>query len=169
MGIYTPKTKTTDEQYREYIHEHISNVQLAYEKYGEAICKALNINAISLEENIREHDKTKFYDEEFKGYRQWFYPEKDEAKDRQVFDKAWFLHLRRSPHHPEFWTYVDDNKVPVILDMPTIYIAEMLLDWAAMGIKFGDTAYEYYQKVRNKKPFNDNTKEKIDSVIEIFK
>ena len=78
------------------------------------------------------------------------------------------FHRFHNKHHPEYWTYVDEYYKPVVLDMPPIYIAEMLLDHQAMGYKFGDNAYNYYQKTKDKKPYSDKTKKIIESVIDIF-
>ena len=50
--------------------------------------------------------------------------------------------------------------------MPALYIAEMLLDWEAMSMKFNGSTYDYYIKNRDKKPFSENTKQILDKVVE---
>lgn len=154
-----------EKEYRNYINEHISNIHTAYLKYARILCEKLNISMFKLSHNIDIHDKSKYSEEEFDAYRQYFFPCSDEKKDKELFDKAWEHHYKFNRHHPEYWINEDGS----IKDMDNIFIAEMLLDWAAMGIKFGDTAYSYYMKERDNKPLSDNTKQIIDSVIEIFK
>ena len=155
-----------EKEYLAYINEHIANVKTAYYNYRFQLCSNLVISAVDLYNNILVHDDTKYSEEEFEGYRQWFYPCSDEEKNKELFDKAWEHHYLNNPHHPEYWCDRETNEPT---DMPDIYIAEMLLDWAGMGIKFGDTAYEYYMKTRDTKPLSENTKKKIDRIIKIFK
>lgn len=153
-----------EKEYLDYINEHISNVKMVYINYGEELCKLLNVSKFSLGENIDRHDASKFSDEEFDAYRNWFHTCSDEEKDKEAFDKAWHHHYTNNPHHPQYWDRGD-----YIEDMPRIFIAEMLCDWHAMSIKFNDNTYKYYLKERDKKPFSENTKKILDVVIkEVF-
>lgn len=158
--------KLKEKEYLNYINGHIMNIRTAYIKYSEKLCKALNISERELMCNVTIHDQSKYFEEEFEGYRQYFYPCSNEKKDEKIFNDAWEHHYNINKHHPEFWVNEYTNEPE---DMPIIYIAEMLLDWEAMSMKFGDNTYEYYMKNRDKKPFSDNTKKIIDSVIDIFK
>ena len=155
-----------ERKYREYINEHITNVRIAWLKYKDILCKKLNVNPYILSNNIDKHDHTKYSEEEFEGYRQYFYPCSDEEPNEELFNLAWKHHYKNSPHHPEYWVD-EDNKY--IKDMEPIYIAEMLLDWEAMSMKFGGTTYDYYMKEKDNKPFSDNTRKLIEKVIDIFK
>lgn len=159
---------STEEQYKNYIAEHVGNVKLANEQYGKALCIILGVNPKDVNDLVAKHDQSKFLDGEFDSYRQFFYPEDGEEKNKQLFDLGWLFHQNRNPHHPEFWILRDGHNIR-IMDMPKKYIVEMLLDWAAMGYKFKDTAYNYYQKEGSKKPFSDNTRKLVESVIDILK
>lgn len=156
--------KEKEQEYIEYIEEHISNVKTVFYKYGDKLCKELNISKNALEKNINLHDASKFSNDEFDAYRNYYYPCSNEEKDEKAFEKAWKHHYTNNPHHPEYWC---NNTVKE--DMPNIYIAEMLCDWEAMSMKFNDNTYEYYMKERDKKPFTENTKNILDHVIEIFR
>lgn len=154
-----------ENEYTKYINEHIMNIHNAYVIYKDILCEKLNISPSLLLSNINKHDQSKYSDEEFNAYRNYFYPCNDEIKDEKMFNNAWEHHYKENPHHEDYW--IDDSGIPK--DMPKIYIAEMLLDWAAMAITFDDNVYEYYTKERDNKTFSDNTKKIIDSVIDIFK
>ena len=78
-----------EKEYMAYIDEHISNVQNAYLKYGEILCKLLNISTFDLYEKVSIHDQSKYSEEEFDAYRNYFYPCTDEKKDKEAFDLAW--------------------------------------------------------------------------------
>lgn len=154
-----------EQEYMNYIEEHIANVKTVFQKYGDRLSQELHINKFELERNIYKHDMSKFSDDEFNAYRNYYYPCTDEKVNKEEFNKAWEHHYRNNPHHPQYWE-IDDN----IQDMPNIYIAEMLCDWEAMSMKFNSNTYEYYLKERDKKPFSENTKKILDVVVEkIFK
>lgn len=155
-----------EKEYTKYINEHIMNIRLAFTVYGDILCKKLNIPNKQLILNINNHDLSKYSEEEFDGYRQYFYPCSNEIKNEELFNRAWKHHYEENKHHPEFWV---DSFTNEITDMPPTYIAEMLLDWEAMSIKFSNNTYDYYKKERNKKPLSDNTKKIIDNIIDIFK
>lgn len=155
-----------ESNYRNYINNHISNVKIAFIKYGKILAKEFNINYNTLSDHINNHDHTKYSEEEFEGYRQYFHPCSDETPNKELFDLAWRHHYKNSPHHPEYWVDEDNN---IIIDMEPIYIAEMLLDWEAMSMYFNNNTYDYYMKEKDNKPLSENTKKFIEKVINIFK
>lgn len=167
---------TQSDKYTDYINEHISNVMKAFNMYGKELCNRLNLDEESIRFQCSLHDRSKYDTNEFIGYRIRFYPTEEEKNNRKeeaknLFDLGWLHHIHNNPHHPEYWVIAENDKEMKILDMPNCYIAEMLLDWAAMGIKFGDTAYSYYKGLspEKQKPFSPKTKEIVESVIDIFK
>ena len=56
----------------------------------------------------------------------------------------------------------------MVYEMPNRYIAEMILDWVAMGYKFNDKVYNYWKKERTNKAFimHDNVVKKVDYIME---
>lgn len=138
--------KEQENVYRLYINEHIDNIKRAW-NIMKVKCKdiliAENIDIEQLEENVENHDLSKFTDEEFNAYRRHFYPsEEDKEVDKDEFNKAWVHHYTNNPHHWDYW-------VGKIQDMTPIYVAEMTLDWIAMGMKFNNSALDYYNKNKN--------------------
>lgn len=165
------------EAYKKYIDTHIENVQKCFQFYGKALCEKLGIDYVRLATNVEDHDQSKYSKEEFDGYRSYFYPTSEEEAEKaneggylkKKFDAAWLHHLRNNAHHPEFWINFNGETGYECNTMDKYAIAEMLLDWAAMGITKGDTAYEYFNKSVATKPFNKETVMIIDGIIEIFK
>lgn len=156
---------------KDYIDTHIANVKRAFNEYGDQLVKALNIDKKRLAAQIEVHDQSKYSKEEFEGYRKRFYPTSDEqnaiADDK--FNIAWNHHVHNNAHHPEFWVCTDDEGNIVIEPMGHTYIAEMLLDWAAMGYTKGDNPYLYWQKEKYNKPLHPDTFNIVDRCVEIFK
>ena len=155
------------QEYREYIIEHIKNVKKAFDTYGGLLCEELELDYIEVRNQIAQHDESKWETEEFDLYRAKFYPSKDEEPITEYeFNKAWLHHIHNNPHHPEYWVYYncDENNVSVY-DMPDKYIVEMLCDWIAMGYKFNDTCYSYYNSNGKEKLFTNNTRFKVEYLL----
>ena len=154
-------------EYLNYITEHIGNVVRAFNEYGKELCEVLAVDYKLLKSLIDLHDESKFEEEEFEAYRQYFYTADGEEKDQRVFDLAWEHHYRSNPHHPLYWKTTSGYA-----DMTPGYIAEMLLDWQAMGYKFGDSAYEFYHSPKSEEErscMTPKTKELVEEAIKLFK
>lgn len=165
--------KAQAKNYKRYVDEHIENVNKAFSEFGPVLCKALSVDLGRLKEMITIHDQSKYDEEEFEGYRRYFYPtnmeENDDHHNKYAFDLAWDHHVKNNPHHPEFWVRQDEDTGELIPeDMPNTFIAEMLLDWQSMGYKFGDNAYQYWNSDKCKKFLSPPTKAKVEEVISIF-
>lgn len=160
-------------EYVNYIKEHIKNVNKACEKYGLLICKELDIEYEELCMQIKSHDKSKFSSEEFNAYRQKFYRDKNEEEiSENEFNKAWLHHIHNNPHHPEYWVYYCNNNLTesvTVFDMSNNYIAEMILDWVAMGYKFNDRCYDYYNKEGKNKLLSPVTRSKLEQCLGLIK
>ena len=108
---------------------------------------------------IKEHDESKFSEEEFEAYAQrWC----GDGKKTPAFDEAWKHHYMNNEHHPEFWLGED---------MPLIYILEMLCDWGSFSIEnknLRELSKFYYDKARDDadKMLSDATKEIIEDILD---
>lgn len=162
--------------YKKYIDNHIANVKKVYLIYGKELCERLSVDYNRLGDMIRDHDESKYSKEEFEGFRCYYYPTSEEEADtdmkgfyKQKYDAAWLHHLRNNAHHPEFWLYINEKGNPRCHPMDPIHVAEMLIDWAAMGIVFKNTAYNYWHDNIHAKPLHHDTIDLVDSCIDIFK
>jgi hypothetical protein len=152
-----------DKEYEEYVFEHTENVLKAYLEFGKDILRIMNNEGLDekLFELVNNHDKSKLSKEEFEGYRKKFFPTKDEDKELAdtYMDAAWLHHMNTNKHHPEYWIVREKQGFRPI-DMGREYIAEMILDWIAMGYKFKANALqwfkqneEYYKGIMSKATF----------------
>ena len=113
----------------------------------------------SIDAEIKTHDLSKFSPEEFTQYRESFYPVGGAGK--ASLDKAWQHHIENNPHHWENWTkqkYSNPHEWE-------INCVCMVVDWMAMGYKFGDTAQEYYESNKSKIKLPDYA---VKYIYEIF-
>ena len=150
-----------EQEYLDYIKEHIEFVKKAYVIYFVPLLdKTCISNMISDSElkdaieklslTIETHDASKFSDAEFDGYRAKYYPTQKEASDPEMqealadrYERCWVHHYTTNWHHPEYW-YNQETKTAK--DMPLIAIVEMICDWEAMGMKFNNIALSWWEK-----------------------
>lgn len=135
-------------EYCDYVEEHLLNVEKSWEIL-QAACKDMNIIYDdylfwSIDAMVRAHDISKMSVEEFIPYQRNFYPFGE--KDASGFDGAWQHHLECNPHHWQAWTKIVE-KMP---NEQACHCVCMVIDWMAMGMKFGDTAEKYYEANRDK-------------------
>jgi len=137
--------------YKLYIEEHKNNVSNAWD----TLQKFLNLdddvfNKVQM--LIEIHDASKYSEEEFQNYRQFFYPETGEVVSKKDFDIGWNHHQKRNPHHWQYWVMYKSDGSSKALEMPYEYILEMVCDWIAMSVKFKNLPSEW---------FNDNIKKML--------
>ena len=87
-----------------------------YIKDGDTILLNLGISK-SREDllfRVKAHDVSKYGDDEFEAYRNYFYPKEGEKKDRKAFDIAWKHHYTHNSHHWEFYLDEDGNHHEII-------------------------------------------------------
>lgn len=147
MTLLINKTR----QYLDYIDEHYTNVQKAWriiQDKGAGRCWPFlydDSKFFILDQMIKQHDVSKLSQEEFVPYRRMFFPvsEKEKEEAQAGFDKAWEHHNLNNAHHWENWTTND-------ICYQDLELVHNICDWMAMGMKFNDTARDYYEKNREK-------------------
>ena len=132
-------------EYLDYIEEHYNNVEKAWGIIREKCVDMPFIQDdrvyVSIALAVKNHDKSKMSAEEFVAYRKNFFPIKDEGDPKAGFEAAWEHHKEHNDHHWQNWTknYVDQPNAAFFLILN-------IIDWMAMGLKFGDTARDYYEQ-----------------------
>lgn len=144
-------------EYLDYVEEHIANVQKAWNimknkpecmDYIKSLAKTnsfyVYLQLVKLiDRNIRHHDESKLEMEEWEPYRQYFYPinEKEKENAKESFEFALQHHYQYNLHH---WNWWDKNDCKG--SMSVVYVIEMCCDWIAMGLKYNNSAYDWYKK-----------------------
>lgn len=160
-------------EYMDYISEHKKNIQKAWDEIRNATIgiSLLQRPAILDEMNwrIKNHDDSKFSEEEFVPYRQHFYPVDGEDVDPAAFDRAWGTHYRRNDHHWQYWvdedgdfisSYSVDNKICAYL--------EMVCDWQAMSYVMGGNAVSYYESHKSSIQIEAYWREFLEEILSLL-
>jgi hypothetical protein len=143
-------------EYLCYLEDHLNNVHRAFIELSE-ICKDMvwvadDFTWHTIRIEVEYHDLSKFSQEEFIPYQEKFFPVHGHYENNNKFKKAWEHHKNKNHHHHEtVETYLD--------------IIHMIIDWTAMGYKYGDTAQKYYESNKDKIKLSDDH---IKFMYEIF-
>lgn len=127
------------------------------------------------------HDMSKLFPSEWFPYVERFYGNKEKdiryGRDKtgyyragdtgdDNFDRAWFLHQKRNPHHWQWWILQLDLEETHIFAMTDKYRKEMLADWYGAGKAQGtpDTK-TWYLKNKDKMVLHPDTRAWIEAQI----
>lgn len=138
-------------EYLNYIEDHYYRVQESWfmlQEKCEDIKFIYDDNIFNwIDTDVKNHDLSKLSHEEFMPYRQNFFATAEECPIHPaVFTIAWEHHKTNNPHHWENWVskYKDRSEIA------EVNCVHMIIDWMAMGLKFNDTAQEYYEKNKDR-------------------
>lgn len=161
------------EKYDEYLQLHKANVYKAFCWLKDNLPEIFNydLNFISKcdYQCMYEHDKSKTELDEYKAYDRYFYGGNKSYEVVQNFNIAWLKHIHRNEHHWQHWVLINDNpnEGEIILDMPDIYIIEMICDWWAFSFSKDDLneIFNWYDQKREYIKLSDYTRMKVEDIL----
>lgn len=176
-------------KYEEYLTAHISNVKRGYEWLKENMPDVISEDNYfdetayygELDEIIAKHDHSKYnripdrdeYYElrcEYDAYADYFYGEKT-PEVCSAFDRAWLAHIHANPHHWQHWMLQNDEDGLKLLDMPYVFIIEMLMDWWAFSWKENNLGeiFNWYEKNKKGILLSDKTRSTLEHILDELK
>jgi len=166
-------------QYNYSLREHIANVQKGFDWINKNAPEILNNIPESdrkmLEQNIMQHDQSKYSMFEFDQYANYFNgPKNNDGSTpediRVAFDYAWNHHQKTNPHHWQYWALLRDDGT-TFLDIPDIYLIEMICDWMSFAIKKNDMneMFQWYESEKKKINMNVKSRERLERYMSIVK
>lgn len=131
------------------------------------------------------HDWSKFLPSEWRPYTHFFYgdhPRRDQIPFRfsyytpdsdtkeywaDRFDRAWNKHQKRQPHHWQHWVMIMDSGETKILEMPEVFIREMVADWMGAGLAITGKMEtpSWYLKNRDKMKMGHATRKRVEEIL----
>ena len=155
------------EKYDEYLRNHINAVNECY--------KLLSGKELRNCKGAITHDSSKYSNEEYKAYDEFFYPSDgskvgEDPKRKEAFQYAWLHHQNTNPHHWQFWVLINDEEGIKALEMPLDYIYEMVADWGAFAYiqKNGHHLKEWYEKNKDKMILHDLTRSVVNALVTVL-
>ena len=174
-------------QYNEYLTTHINNVKKGYkwlkENLPEVVSEDNCIEEVTyygtLEEIINKHDSSKYnklpdaneyYDLkcEYDAYADYFYGKAKTEEVEAKFELAWLAHIHANPHHWQHWMLQNDEDGLKLLDMPYVFIIEMICDWWSFSWKTNNLQeiFSWYDKNKKGILLSDKTRNTLESILE---
>ena len=159
-------------KYDEYIAEHKTNVQNAYEwltsnipeLFEEPDCKIL------CDSIIAKHDDSKYESDEYWSYDEYFYGGNRSYKVVNNFNHAWLHHIHHNEHHWQHWVLNNDDpdKGEIVLDMPYVYIIEMICDWWSFSWKKGNLyeLFDWFKEHQEYMKLSDHTRKTVNNILD---
>jgi len=139
---------------------HVENVRDDCYLLGNRLIEANEEDfGLRLIANGRIHDISKFSGIEWEYLNDGAFPRPDADPDTDMFKVALRQHIKTNMHHPE---YFDGIK-----NMPSIYIAEMVVDWKARSNEQGTDLLEWVRDKATSK-FKFTVKSRIYKDIKRF-
>lgn len=156
--------------YDKYLEEHVSNVNKAWDWMAD------NLPDIPIQPTtayIFGHDRSKYTKKEYDAYDAYFYGNNRSFDVMNNFNYAWLHHIHNNPHHWQYWILInDDPKLgEVILDMPDIYIYEMIADWWSFSWHVNNLTeiFDWYNKRKDYIKLSPKTRTKVESILSQIK
>lgn len=158
-------------QYNDYLNDHISNVIKGFEWIYDNLPEIFDgISANMMVPQINAHDDSKWSDEEYQAYDDYFYGNKTPEVE-QTFDEAWLHHQHNNPHHWQHWLLREDDGEVRALEMPKEYALEMICDWWAFSWKKENLTeiFDWYANNKPKMILHENTLEYVERVLTLLR
>lgn len=160
------------EKYNQYIQEHKENVGKAFDWLSEKLPEIFDNDTFMGECEFQckfAHDKSKYSAEEYDAYDKYFYGGNKSYEVVQNFNKAWLHHIHNNPHHWQHWILINDNpdEGEIILDMPDLYIIEMICDWWSFSWKKGDLKeiFKWYDERKDHIKLSEKTHKEVNNIL----
>lgn len=154
-------------QYDNYLTEHKENVAKGFRWLQENIPEVIEDG---FEWQICfNHDASKTDPEEYDAYDAYFYGNNRSYSVVQNFKKAWLRHIHNNPHHWQHWILINDEPKEgmVVIDMPYIYVVEMICDWWAFSWTKGDLneIFRWYEDRKDYMKLSANTRISVEYIL----
>lgn len=154
-------------QYDNYLTEHKENVAKGFRWLQENIPEVIEDG---FEWQICfNHDASKTDPEEYDAYDAYFYGNNRSYSVVQNFKKAWLRHIHNNPHHWQHWILINDEPKEgmVVIDMPYIYVVEMICDWWSFSWKKGDLneIFGWYENRKDYMKLSANTRISVEYIL----
>lgn len=154
-------------QYDNYLTEHKENVAKGFRWLQENIPEVIEDG---FEWQICfNHDASKTDPEEYDAYDAYFYGNNRSYAVVQNFNKAWLRHIHNNPHHWQHWILINDEpkEGTVVIDMPYIYVVEMICDWWSFSWKKGDLneILGWYEDRKDYIKLSANTRKSVEYIL----
>lgn len=160
-------------EYNEYLKNHKQNVRNAFAWIKENLPEVLSENYDYEYVIVFEHDASKTESDEYFAYDAYFYGGNRSYGVVETFKFAWLKHIHRNPHHWQHWVLHNDDQDEgmIVLDMPHVYIIEMICDWWSFSWNKGNLReiFGWYDERKDYMKLSENTRNTVEAILAAIK
>lgn len=162
-------------EYDLYLEQHKANVTKGFYWIRDNLPELLiELPDVDYEHQICfAHDASKAEWDEYEAYDRYFYGGNRSYHCVQEFNYAWLRHVHRNPHHWQYWILRQDDpdEGEIILEMPYVYILEMICDWWAFSWKSDNLReiFKWWGEHKDYMKLGDKTRETVVDILEKIK
>lgn len=160
------------DEYDQYLEEHISGVKNAFNWLLENLPELFEgYDADYIGSIVVKHDESKYSDEEYFAYCEYFYGDEKNDEVLTDFDFAWLHHQHNNPHHWQYWLLREDDGDTKALEMPYECILEMISDWWSFSWKKNDLyeIFNWFDDNIEKIILHDNSRKTVEDIMSKIK
>lgn len=157
--------------YDEYLSDHKNNVAEGFKWLCENLPEVVTPREKFEWQICVNHDASKNHPEEYDAYDKYFYGNNRNRSYEVVnnFRLAWLHHIHNNPHHWQHWVLINDEpgEGMIVLDMPDVYIVEMICDWWAFSWKKGNLTeiFKWYDEHKDYMKLSDKTRKTVEAIL----
>lgn len=158
-------------EYNNYLNDHIRNVKRGFNWLVENLPEIFNgVYVSQVSPLIESHDDTKWSDEEYSSYDDYFYGNRTKQVESS-FDLAWLHHQHNNPHHWQYWVLQEDSGKTRALEMPIEFVIEMICDWWSFSWKSDNLneIYNWYATNKKKMTLHPETLAKVERILTLMR
>mgnify|MGYP001582821342 CR=1 FL=1 len=114
------------------------------------------------------HDLDKFWPPKWKGYANYYFNPNKQFDFTSKFNYACNGHQKLAKHHWQYWILIDNFADLIPLEIPDVFIKEMIADWlSAAKCKVGNelNIYKWYAENKENLILNKKTRAKLEKLL----
>lgn len=164
-------TEQMKQEYEAYIEQHKTNVGNGFDWLIMNLPELFSeFDSDYIGSVVAQHDASKYDEEEFDAYAEYFYGDSKTKEIEEAFDLAWLHHQNCNKHHWQYWILQKDNGATIPQPMPYEYIIEMICDWWSFSWKSDDLfeIFDWYKSHKSTMKLHKDTQQSVEDILDLM-
>lgn len=159
------------QEYEAYIEQHKTNVGNGFDWLIINLPELFSeFDSDYIGSVVAQHDASKYDEEEFDAYAEYFYGGSKTKEIEEAFDLAWLHHQNCNKHHWQYWILQKDSGATIPQPMPYEYIIEMICDWWSFSWKSDDLfeIFDWYKSHKSTMKLHKDTQQSVEDILDLM-
>ena len=164
-------TEQMKQEYEAYIEQHKTNVGNGFDWLIINLPELFSeFDSDYIGSVVAQHDASKYDEEEFDAYAEYFYGDSKTKEIEEAFDLAWLHHQNCNKHHWQYWVLQKDSGATIPQPMSYEYIIEMICDWWSFSWKSDDLfeIFDWYKSHKSTMKLHKDTQQSVEDILDLM-